>query len=107
MFTKFDRDGSGAISSRELGDIMRTLGMNPTNQQINKMISDVDNNSKSHVVKKHFQKQHFLKSLLPIGDGTIDFNEFVRLMGRMKNEGSGSKDLMNAFKVKDDKILRA
>ena len=41
-FQVFDKDGSGFISSRELGMVMRSLGQNPTEQEFMAMINEVD-----------------------------------------------------------------
>ncbi len=41
-FDMFDRDGSGAISEDELGEVMRSLGYNPSSQDCQDMINDFD-----------------------------------------------------------------
>ena len=38
----FDTDGSGSIDSKELKVAMRALGFEPKKEEIQKMISDVD-----------------------------------------------------------------
>ncbi|VDM98311.1 unnamed protein product [Onchocerca ochengi] len=60
-FHLFDKDGDGSISSKELGVAMRSLGQNPTEQELLDMINEVDID----------------------GSDTIDFSEFCQMMKRM------------------------
>ena len=62
---KFDRSTliflfSGTITTKELGTVMRSLGQNPTEAELQDMINEVDAD----------------------GNGTIDFPEFLNLMQR-------------------------
>ena len=41
-FTMFDKDGDGTISTKELGIVMRSLGQNPTEQELQEIINEVD-----------------------------------------------------------------
>lgn len=41
-FNVFDKDGSGTISSDELRQVMRSLGENLTEQEIDEMIREAD-----------------------------------------------------------------
>ena len=51
---------SGTITTKELGTVMRSLGQNPTEAELQDMINEVDAD----------------------GNGTIDFPEFLNLMAR-------------------------
>ena len=63
-FSLFDKDGDGTITTKELGTVMRSLGQNPTEAELQDMINEVDQD----------------------GSGTIDFPEFLTLMARQMEE---------------------
>ncbi|CAN0308005.1 unnamed protein product [Ectocarpus sp. 12 AP-2014] len=57
-FKFFDQDGSGAIDTKELGNIMRQLGAKLTDSEINLLVQEADVD----------------------GDGQVDINEFLKIM---------------------------
>ena len=74
-------DGDGTITTKELGTVMRSLGQNPTEAELQDMINEVDAD----------------------GNGTVDFPEFLTLMSREMCD-IDSEDEINireAFKVFD------
>merc|ERR1712238_297469 len=80
-FSMFDIDGDGTITIKELKEVMRSLGQNPTDDELKAMISSVDDN----------------------GDNEIDFEEFLILMSSKKpSSDDPDKELRDAFAVFDD-----
>ncbi|XP_019500082.1 PREDICTED: calmodulin-like [Hipposideros armiger] len=78
-FTRFDKNGDGTISVQELGDVMRTLGQNPSEAELKDIIARVDTD----------------------GDGAISFEEFLAAMvKRMKSMG-GDHDMREVFQAFD------
>ncbi|XP_052097731.1 calmodulin-B-like isoform X2 [Mytilus californianus] len=75
----FDKDGDGTITTKELGTIMRSLGQNPTNQELEDMVNEVDVD----------------------GNGEIDFEEFVMMMSKKVQDADTEKELKEAFSVFD------
>ncbi|XP_052769115.1 calmodulin-A-like isoform X1 [Mya arenaria] len=78
-FNIFDRDGSGAISIKELEIAMRSLGQNPNEEELERMIKEVDKD----------------------GNQELDFEEFCELMSKTKKDVTSYKAIEEAFKVFD------
>ena len=55
---KYDRDGTDTIDSRELGTLVRVLGLNPSDAEVKQMTQEIDHDS----------------------SGEIEFGEFLTLM---------------------------
>lgn len=59
-FSLFDKDGDGTITSYELGVVMRNLGHTPSDDDVERMMQEIDVNS----------------------NGSIDYEEFANMMSR-------------------------
>ena len=77
-FSLFNKDG-GTITTKELGTVMRSLGQNPTEAELQDMVNEVDAD----------------------GNGTIDFPEFLTMMARKMKDTDSEEELKEAFKVFD------
>ena len=62
VFDLFDKDKDGSITTKELGDVMRALGANPTQAELQEMINEVDQD----------------------GSGKIEFKEFLKFLIKME-----------------------
>eukprot|EP00058_Branchiostoma_floridae_P007765 XP_002593253.1 hypothetical protein BRAFLDRAFT_87234 [Branchiostoma floridae] len=78
-FSLFDKDGDGSITTLELGTVMKSLGQNPTQAELQDMISEVDAD----------------------GNGTIDFSEFITMMARKMKDTDTEEEIKEAFRVFD------
>ena len=74
-FSLFDKDRDGTIDAKELGPLMRTLGKFPTEKELQALVELVDFD----------------------GDGSLDFAEFLLLMGKGMNNAGTEEELINAF----------
>lgn len=79
-FAMFDKDGDGFITTNELGTVMRSLGQNPTQAELQDMINDVNAAGRN---------------------GKIDFPEFLTLMARKLKDEDSEEEILEAFRVFD------
>ena len=42
VFSLYDKKGNGTVSCSDLGDMMRALGNNPTEEDVNKVCQEID-----------------------------------------------------------------
>ncbi|GMI66497.1 calmodulin 7, Z-box Binding Factor 3 [Hibiscus trionum] len=75
-FNLIDKDSDGFITMEELAKVIQALDVNPTKEEVQSMISEVD------------------------GNGTIDFDDFLNIMARKMKENV-IDELQEAFKVFD------
>ena len=73
----FDANGDGGITFEELGVVLRSMGQNPSDQELMEMIHELDED----------------------GSGTVDFEEFVTLMVKKSADDELNDDIEEAFKV--------
>jgi len=78
-FVLFDKDGSGSITTKELGTVFRTLGQNPTEGELAEMVRMVDRD----------------------GNGTIEFPEFLMLVANNSRKPDTEEDVIESFKTFD------
>merc|ERR1712070_1214641 len=79
-FDLFDSDGSGAIDASELKVAMMALGFEPTDDEIDKMVKDIDAD----------------------GNATVEFEEFIGMMEGKMSEKDQVDEMKKAFTLDDD-----
>ncbi|XP_065067220.1 calmodulin-A-like isoform X2 [Rhopilema esculentum] len=79
-FCAFDRRQAGYILNTDIKQVMRSLGFNPTEQEVDNMCMKVDND----------------------GNGQVDFNEFIDLMLELENPELDQQSYLDTFRAFDN-----
>ena len=79
VFDHYDKDGDGSITTNELGPVMRTLGRNPTEAQLQEIVNEMDMN----------------------GDYLVTFDMFLGQLSQIRTVFLMEADIKKAFAVFD------
>ncbi|KAL4237703.1 hypothetical protein ACF0H5_002418 [Mactra antiquata] len=79
-FNLYDKDNDGIIATQKLGRVLRAMGLNPTEIEIQEMIDEVDSE----------------------GTGCLDFESFLNIVASRKFDDEDHEDaLKEAFRMFD------
>lgn len=78
-FSLFDKDGDGTMTTKELGTVMRSFGLDPSQKELIEMVAEVDVD----------------------GNGEIDFEEFLMMMAKKMNDVDHEAEIKEAFEIFD------
>jgi len=78
-FTVYDKNNDGTITTKELSTVMRSLGQNPTDAEVQDMINEVDVD----------------------GSGAMEFPEFCVMMFKKMQESNTEEEVREAYRVFD------
>lgn len=79
-FSLFDKKGNGSINTDELRDLLMLLGMGQSEQEIEKLIKEADDDE----------------------SGSIEEGEFLQLMARLMRDIETEEEIIEAFRPIDD-----
>ena len=122
IFNLVDKDGGGTISKEELGELMETLGINASQEEIDQMIAEIVRRCSCNALPRPFPETLccgnclcrtkitmaklilMVRELLPLsvlcGNGLHCLaSEFVAVMSRKVNASYTSEEVKRAFKV--------
>jgi len=77
IFTLFDKDADGYVSTQDLGTIIRGLNMNPSQREVEEMVRDVD----------------------PSATGTFNQNALCSLIARRPRKDYSLEEIVEALKI--------
>ncbi|XP_068146530.1 calmodulin-beta [Drosophila tropicalis] len=78
-FKILKKDSEGSVTTRELANIMRSLGCHPTDGELQSMVNEVDYD----------------------GNGSIEFEEFSAMILRKLRATNNEDELREAFRIYD------
>jgi Ca2+-binding EF-hand superfamily protein len=74
-FNLFDQDGGGKIDADEVRVVLRVLGFNPSLEELHRLLDEID----------------------PKGSGTVDFNQFTKILLKKISEPLPTNAMIRSF----------
>merc|ERR1712224_374419 len=78
-FSSFDKDTDGTITTKELGTVMRSLGYNLAEAELQDILNEADTN----------------------GNGTVEFPEFLTMMASKMKDKDSEEQIKEEFHIFD------
>ncbi|KAJ3424662.1 calmodulin-1 [Anaeramoeba flamelloides] len=78
-FNLFDKEGNGVVEGKEIGSILRALGINPTETELQDMMNEIQDKE----------------------NGLLTFNSFLNKITKKLSEEEDPEDIINSFRVFD------
>ena len=79
-FALYEKEEDGKISPKDLGIVMRSLGQNPTEAELQEIINEIDAERK----------------------GAVEFFEFVNIMEKKIENVEDEEEILSAFRIFDN-----
>ncbi|MCP9259450.1 Caltractin [Dirofilaria immitis] len=98
-FSKCDPEGTGATSIKNLKTILRSLGFEPRNDEIQVLTTKIEENGKEQK-KKSFTSAQFTVFILLYSD-KVTFEELSDLLSEKLDERNGINEMHAAFELFD------
>ena len=86
----------GQITTKELGTVMRSLGQNPSESELQDMINEVDADNNGTI---DFPGVSDLSGYPQKHDGPLTGTEFLTMMARKMKDTDSEEEIREAFKV--------
>ncbi|KII73205.1 Calmodulin [Thelohanellus kitauei] len=101
-FDVFDKDGDGQIRSKDLGVVMRCLGMNPTEAELHDMINSMDSNGLGSLTYEQFRSVATQKLLSR--DTENEIKEALRIFDKKGTGFVNSTELRHCLTTLGEKL---
>lgn len=79
VFSIFDKNNDGFITKEALGEVLQSLNITPSDEELTNMIAETDLH----------------------GQGSISFEDFIQMMEKRSKEADLEEQIINAFRVFD------
>ena len=98
-FATYGKDKDGKIIPKDLGVVMRSLGYNPTEQELQvRRLYNRKNHEKSYFCPYYVCTQKMINQMDAERKDGIDFNDFLNIMQKQREYVETEEDVLEAFR---------